>query len=405
MVKRKLYSKLIDHLNKKEFSILVGARQTGKSTILKQIKDYLAEKNELVYSFSLEDFSILDELNKHPENIFKFIKKPESQKIIILIDEIQYLDNPSNFLKLLFDKYAPLIKIIATGSSAFYIDDKFKDSLAGRKALFELYTLDFEEYLMFQNANEKLIEELKLIRENGNYISLIRNELTSHFNNYLQFGGYPAVVISKNNEEKIQILKELYSSYLKKDTLEAGIQYQGKFQNLLIILSHQIGSLLNINELSNTVGLSTTAVNNYIKILEKTFHIQLIKPFFNNIRKELTKMPKIYFNDLGMRNAVMNSFNNIDLRQDRGLIVENYIYTRLRDLYGNDNIKFWRTADGDETDFIYNNEEKQFAIESKYNYKEFSMLKHKKFIEIYKNIPINCRAYIASENNNNILAL
>jgi predicted AAA+ superfamily ATPase len=122
--------------------------------LLSQVADFLKEKNEQVYTVTLEDPMILARLNLHPENIFDFITHNPGHRLFLLIDEIQYLDNPSNFLKSLYDKHSSWLKVIATGCSAFYIDRKFRDSLAGRKQLFELYTLGFDEFLDFRSAEK-----------------------------------------------------------------------------------------------------------------------------------------------------------------------------------------------------------------------------------------------------------
>ncbi|HOY39883.1 MAG: ATP-binding protein [Bacteroidales bacterium] len=404
MFTRKLFHIVKEHLNRKEFSIIVGARQVGKTTILRQIEKFLQKSGESVYFISLEDFDVLQELNKHPENIFKFVSKQKSSRMYVLIDEIQYLDKPSNFLKLLYDKYADELKIVATGSSAFYIDKKFADSLAGRKRLFYLPSLDFEEFLIFKKA-ENLIAEVELIKQQEDYISLHRNEIQSLFNEFLTFGGYPGVVIESQIEEKHNVLKDLYNSYLKKDVVDAGIQDQPRFYKLLTLLAHQTGSLLNVNEISNTLGLSNTAVNNYIEVLNKSFHISKVSPFSNNIRNELTKMPKIYFSDLGFRNIILNSFNPIDNRIDKGIIVENFIYKALINHYDKDNVKHWRTADGDEVDFVVEAMYSKFAIEAKFNCKQFNPKKYARFNKFYPDIPISCKAYISDKNSDNVLSL
>ncbi|MDY0160550.1 MAG: ATP-binding protein [Bacteroidales bacterium] len=403
MYKRKLFNELTSHLSKKEYSIIMGSRQTGKTTILKQLEAYLLELNSKVYYFTLEDFDVLNELDNHPENIFKFVPKQFGDKIFLLIDEIQYLNNPSNFLKLIYDKYSDKIKIIATGSSAFYIDAKFSDSLAGRKKLFYLSTLDFEEFLIFKEAID-LIEEIDLIRQQEDYISLKRNEIAAFLNEYIMFGGYPAVVKETIIDDKIAILRDLFNSYLKKDILESGVQDQTKFYRLVTLLSHQVGSLLNINELSNTIGLSHTAVNNYINILNKSLHISTVRPFTTNIRKELTKMPKIYFSDLGFRNIVMNSFNELENRIDKGIIIENLVYNSLINNYEKDSVKFWRTTSGDEVDFVVDSLNSKFAIEVKFNYKEFNHRKYLNFKKQYPSIPLSCVAYLSDKNSNNVLS-
>jgi len=355
---------------------------------------------------SLEDPVILASLNGHPENIFQFMPVPGDELVYLLIDEVQYLDNPSNFLKLLYDKFSEKIKIIATGSSAFYIDKKFTDSLAGRKQLFELYTLDFEEFLNFKTSDQLLINEWSEIRQEQNYISARRNELRAWFDEYLTYGGYPSVVLSEDTEQKVVKLKELYTSFIRRDILEAGVQQHDKFFNLLNILAHQTGSLLNMNELSNTLKISITAVENYLYVLRKCFQIHLVRPFYRNIRKELTKMPKIYFNDLGLRNIILNQFLPVDQRLDKGELAENYIFIRLRQLYEKDQIRFWRTADGNEIDFVLTKTANSgFTIETKFNSSEFRPKKYKNFSEHYPDYPLHCRAYHSESNDQNIIGL
>ena len=406
MKKRKLYFSLIDHLFKKQYTIISGARQTGKTTLLHQIEQYLIEKKRKTYFFNLEEMDILSDFNVNPENIFNYIKTPLAEKIFVLIDEVQYLDNPSNFLKLLYDKFCDSIKIIATGSSAFYIDKKFKDSLVGRKRLFELYTLDFEEFIQFKTADDSLLEELSEIRKSDSYISLKRNKLISLLNEYLIYGGYPAVVLADNDDEKLQLLKDILHSYLKKDIYEARIKNETKFYNLLTLLAHQNANLLNVHELSNTLKLSIPAVENYLYILRKSFHIQLIRPFYSNVRKEITKMPKLFFNDMGFRNMVINLFSPVPNRPDRGVLTENYVFIRLQQLYGSDKLYYWRTSEGNEVDFVV----KQSlingrAVEVKYNMASLKISKYNKFIQNYPDFPLQFRAYVAESNNTSILGL
>lgn len=401
MIQRKIFPSLIKHLERDEFSIIVGARQTGKTTLLKQLENHLENTNQKTYFVSLEDFDVLKELNKHPENLTKFIDLNTESRVFVLLDEIQYLENPSNFLKYVFDKYHSKLKIISTGSSAFYIDEKFKDSLVGRKKIFELQGLDFDEFLDMR-GQKKLIPEKNKISTNENFISLNRNELNVLLEEYLTFGAYPAVVKANETEIKIDILKDLFQSYLKKDIYEAGVKQQEKFYHLMTILAHQCGSLLNINELSNTLGLSTSAVNNYVNILQKTFHVGLVRPFYENIRKELTKMPKLYFLDLGLRNQIMNNFQTLSNRMDKGILFENLVYITLSQKFSKDSIKFWRTTEGNEVDFVIKHDLNNFALEAKFSLKDFKQTKYLKFTNAYPNVPLECVAYEAENNNSSI---
>ena len=385
---RKILQDLLAHTQKREFTILIGARQTGKSTLLKQVAESLTASGETVVMLNLERKNILLEINQNPENILKYVQQNKEGKIFILIDEIQYLDDPTNFLKLIYDEYADRIKIIATGSSAFYIDIKFKDSLAGRKKIFELKTLDFEEFLHFKNEENQL-KELQLLRNNDIQKSILEEQLWISLEEYITFGGYPAVVLENNTIDKIELLQEIRDSFLKRDILEAGITDETKFYNLLILLAGQTGNLLNINELSNTLRLTHQATEQFLYVLQKCFHISLIKPFYHNLRKELVKMPKVYFNDLGLRNALINYFAPLQQRADKGALLENYVYRRLSERYSNDQIKFWRTTDGNEVDFVV--EETAFggqAIEVKFSSAEGTPKKYKKFNELYPNYPL-----------------
>ncbi len=403
---RDLYQALLDHLSRKEFAIITGARQTGKTTLLEQLKEFCDKKKQENYLLSAEDPVILKALNEHPENLFQFIPKLKNKRVVLFLDEIQYLRNPSNFLKLLYDKYVGNLKVYATGSSAFYIDKKFKDSLAGRKRLFRLHTLNFDEFLKFKTGNNNLSKELEIICSDKNYISLERRTIENYFSEFLIFGGYPAVVLADTNNDKILLLKELWQSYLKRDVVDSRIQNEDKFFSLLKILAHQSGSLLNLNELANTLQVSITLIENYIYVLRKSFHISLIRPFHGNIRKELTKMPKIYFNDLGFRNIILNSFNAVEERIDKGEIVENYIFRRLSDSHDTDDIKFWRTTSGNEIDFIISTSFNEgFAIESKFNAITYKETKYNKFINSYPGYPLSVRAYISESNEENILGL
>jgi uncharacterized protein len=399
---RKIYKNIAGHVQKKEYTIITGARQTGKTTLLKHLYGELKGKYNNVFYITLENPDILNEINLHPENVFRFCKRPEnplnkhvSRKdvIYLLIDEIQYSQNPSNFLKYLFDIYQPNLKLIVTGSSAFYMDQKFKDSLAGRKQIFHLKTLSFEEFLEFKNKNE-IADELTLIKKQREYISQYKNELLELLNEYLVYGGYPGVVLEKKYENKVLSLQELRNSFVKRDIAESGVDNEAAFYQLMKILSGQIGNLVNVNELSKTLKINNKTIDRYINILRKCFHIELIRPFSGNLRNELIKMPKMYFNDLGLRNSLLNRFHSINTREDKGALLENYLFIRLSELYETENIKFWRTKEENEVDFIVMIDEgKSKAYEVKFSESEFRESKYKKFQTNYPEIKFNVEFY------------
>ena len=294
MIRRSKYETLLAHASAKEFTILIGARQTGKSTLLRQVADTLIAVGETVTLLNLERKDILLELNQNPENVFSYSPLQDNRKVYVLIDEVQYLTDPTNFLKLLYDEYADRLKIIATGSSAFYIDRQFTDSLAGRKKIIELQTLDFEEFLLFRQQND-LLDDLRAIRQKAKQKSIYDAQLWSQLDEYINYGGYPAVVLESDMNAKIERLQDIRDSFVKRDILEAGITDETRFYRLMMVLASQTGNLLNVNELANTLRLTHNLADNYLFVLQKCFHVSLVKPFFQNLRKELVKMPKLVF--------------------------------------------------------------------------------------------------------------
>ena len=381
-----MFKSLIAHIPRKEFSILTGARQTGKSTLLRQIHEYCISEGIPSVLLNLENKSILTEIDENPLNVLKFLPG-SSDRVIILIDEIQYLSDPSNFLKLLYDEHSSEIKIIASGSSSFYLDSKFRDSLAGRKRIFNLYTCAFDEYLEICGKTE-LKNEMTRIISNPEAKSTKIDYLQIEWEKYMIFGGYPAVVAEPENSEKINLLREIRDSYVKRDILESGVSNENVFYHLFRLLASQTGQLVNINELSATLKIKHETLNKYLAVMQKCFHITLIRPFFQNLRKELVKMPKVYFLDTGMRNCLLNDFHPISLRRDKGELWENTVFRLLVDKYGADEIRFWRTSSGNELDFVLNSIQEPLAIEAKWEIKHNIHSKYKNFCDTYPGIPV-----------------
>lgn len=388
MVQRKKHSVIAEHLSKKEFTILIGARQIGKSTLLKQLFEDLSQKGEAVYFLNLDRKEILDELNGSPENLFKICPLQEGKKIIVFIDEIQYLDDATTFIKLLFDEYSDRLKIVATGSSAFYIDKQFNDSLVGRKKIFQMGTLDFEEFLLFKGRND-LVEEVLKLKNKKKKKSIQENVLWGYMDEFVNYGGYPAVVLENDIAQKIELLKDIRDSFIKRDILESGVSDETKFYRMLMLLASQSGNLLNVNEISNMLRITNATVENYLYVLQKCFHITLVKPFYNNLRKELTKMPKVYINDLGLRNVLINYFSPLEQRADKGMVLENLSFRLLTERFDQDQIKYWRTADGNEVDFVVETSYlKGFALEIKFSEQEVKPSKYNKFVQNYPDFPL-----------------
>lgn len=359
---RKIANNIEKWIDEKEIIILTGVRQVGKTSLLQLIEERIKIKNvseKNIFYLSMEDINILNALNENPENIFKYVLD-ENRKNYFLLDEIQYLDNPSNFLKLLYDKYSSKIKLIVTGSSSLELKANFQDSLAGRKVTFEINPLDFEEFLQFKNFSHIDYLAKKDLPDD------IKKEFDNMLEEYLVYGGMPAVVLQDDKEKKIKLLDEYISAYINKDIRAIGkIENIANFNNFIKTISSQVGGLLNVNELSNTLNIDRRTLEKYLDLLEYTFVLYKSSPFLGNTRSQITKMQKIYLIDNGIRNAILENFIAIDGRNDAGALFENFVYMELKKNIS-DKIFFYRTAGGSEIDFVMENSGKIYPIEVKF---------------------------------------
>lgn len=386
---RKLIDKIKLFLDDDEIIVIQGARQVGKTSVLKYLIEHVFPeiqigKDNVVY-FNLEDFDLLELCNSGVKEVLNYLKTTGvdfNKRVFLLVDEIQYLENPSNFLKLFFDEFKTEIKLIVTGSSSFNIKKKFKDSLVGRTIEFKLFSLDFEEFLNFKN------EKIDFLY--NNIPQVINKELSSLFKEYLIYGSYPAIVLENDTYKKEVKLKQIINTYIRKDIRDIGnIKNIVKFNRLLRILASQSGKLLNISELANTVGISKQTVEQYIFILENTFILKLINPFHKNIRSELTKMPKIFFEDTGIMNILINRGFNKNIT---GEIFETGIFSLIRKNVDDESLYFWRTNKKQEIDFIFNNSNLLIPLETKIRF----LNKHKTSLFYFKNIYSIKDVYVCS---------
>ncbi len=364
MIDRENYKEKI----KKGFSvnpivILLGARQVGKTSLMK------------IYSREFPGFWINGE-NPDTMQLFsgfsiieKYLKVNINNKLsgLLFIDEFQYIDNISVMLKLLTDKY-PDLKILCSGSSSLDIHQQVKESLAGRVRIIPVYSLSFNEYVKFND--QTLYENLQSYGIEDD-IAVFLPEIPVFLKEYLLYGGLPKIVLTKDPYEKEELLNDIYQTYLLRDVRQ---YVQNKdfvgFNKLIKILSSQTGNLLNPNEISKTVQLPYKTCVNYIHLLQQMFIIHLVSPFSTNKRNEITKMKKIYFGDLGLRNIIYNSFNDIDIRTDKGSLLENFVYLELLKTFRSGQIFYYRTKDKTEIDFVVT-DRKQNIIPVEVKYKKF----------------------------------
>lgn len=368
--KRSIADEIVKYLFTDDIIVLHGARQVGKTFIFYWLENYLKEKGESVYYIDLEDsrfVKILDsgaeEFMRHLEEeglIYGNLANNGKKKLFVFIDEIQYLANPSSFLKLIADHYKN-IKLIVSGSSSFEIKNKFKESLVGRTANFEIFNLSFEEFLLFKKI---AFDKRKVFTEKKT------GELKILFEEYVLCGGYPKIALASEIDKKEKYLQQIIDTYIKKDIRDlADIKDINKFNKLLEILASQGGGLLNITELSNTCRIAKQTVEKYLFIMENTYIIKLVRPYSKNIRSELFKTPKIYFYDTG----IMQMLWLKELQKKViGNVFETAVFAELARKYGGQSVFYWRTKDKKEIDFILKIKNEILPVEVKLNFEQFS---------------------------------
>jgi len=357
MIKRTIQDNIEKVLFKGKIVVIYGARQVGKTTLIKEIQKKYGGNASY---FNCDEPDIRRAfMNKTSTEIKAFLGNEK----LVIIDEAQRVKNIGLTLKLIVDNF-PSIQVIATGSSSFDLSNEITEPLTGRKYEFYLYPISLEE-----------LKEM--------YSDL---EITRILERRMIFGMYPEIVMADDDAENK--LKNIAASYLYKDVLQyQNIKNPEVLNKLLSALALQIGNEVSYNELASIAGVDKKTAANYIQLLEKTFVIFRLSPFSRNLRNELKKMRKIYFYDTGIRNALINNFNSLDLRTDKGALWENFMISE-RIKYNNNrgkskNVYFWRTHTQKEIDYLEEYEGKLEGYEFKWEKDNFA--KPKEFLEAYKN--------------------
>lgn len=355
MIARKIKKKIVDSLKLKEITILIGARQIGKTTILKEIIKELG--NTLYFNLDIEQDNKY--FNSQQEFLNKIQLEVGSKKAYIFIDEIQRKEDAGLFLKGLYDMDLPH-KFIATGSGSIELKEKIGEALTGRKYLIEMSSVNFDEFVDYKT-------KYKYTKRLVAFYSVEKLKTKLLLDEYLRFGGYPAVVTADTILRKKEIMNEIFVSYITKDiSYLLGVKYPDKFVKLIQLLAVQTGGILNYSKLSQDVGIRQETLKTYLWYAQQTFIISIVKPFFTNAKKEITKSPNIYFNDIGMCNFSRSNFNSDAVD---GMMFQNFIYLKLKTKYekGLSKINYWRTKDKAEVDFIIHTQEGIVPVEVKYS--------------------------------------
>jgi predicted AAA+ superfamily ATPase len=355
-IKRQIENNIEKDFFKGKIIVLLGARQVGKSTLIRMLPSCVSHNTLWLDGENADVHQLLQNANSER------LKQLAGSNKVVVIDEAQKIENIGSILKLFAD-YLKDIQLIASGSSAFELRNSLNEPLTGRKFEYNLFPLSFSE--MVQQTG--LLQEIRQLPQR------------------LVYGYYPEIVTHPNDAERL--LRFLSDSYLYKDIfLFKGIKKPEKMLELLKLLAWQIGSEVNYNELSRVLKIDNQTVESYIEMLEMAFVIYKLPAYHTNHRTELKKSKKIYFNDLGIRNALINDFRHIEIRNDAGALFENFVINELRkqneykQVYAN--FYFWRNTEQREIDLVIEKNNELQAVEIKWNPNKKASLT-KSFVNIY----------------------
>ncbi len=342
-IKRILEALLISKLQENKVLVLLGARRVGKTILIKQIISKIEENYLLLNGEDEETHTLLK--SRTVRNYKRLLGKTK----LLIIDEAQAIPDIGIKLKLMIDEIDGL-KIIVTGSSVFDLENKIGEPLVGRKKTFYLFPLAQMEF----NLEENFVETKSKLEER------------------LIFGSYPELEHISSWQDKITYLKEQVSSYLLKDILAfEGIKKRDKLISLLRILAFRVGSEISVEGIGNELQIGKNTVDKYLDLLSKVFIIYKLSGFSRNLDNEITKKKKWYFYDNGIRNAIINNFNNLELRNDKAALWENYVaserikFQKYNFLHTQN--YFWRTHTQQEIDWVEETNTKIAAYEFKWN--------------------------------------
>lgn len=351
-IERFLENKILKYLNRKEIIAVIGARQCGKTTMLRHVFETL--KNALFI-----DFEDREKLELFTEDIDSFIELYVKNYNYLFIDEFQYAREGGKQLKYIYDNNNT--KIIISGSSATELSIQSIKYLVGRIFVFNLYPLSFEEYL---NCKEKEIYSKIYLKQK--FSDAMINKINKHYDKFVIYGGYPRVVLTEDSEEKETVLKNIYNTYFLKEIKEIlNLNTDYKLSKLINALALQTNNMISYGELSGISGFKYNEIVEHLNILQKTFICSEYRPYHKNKRTELVKTPKIFFFDNGLSNVVIKNFQGINKRTDEGMLNENFVAAELvkKDIEFN----YWRTKSKAEVDFIIRKDSRIYPIEVKSN--------------------------------------
>lgn len=354
---RKIYPEIKHHLASGDVTIITGMRRTGKTTIVEHLLSEIESDNKIF--LDLEKISNQEIFSdKNYDNVIVNLEHQglkKSERLFVAIDEIQLMPNLPSVIKYLHDHYN--VKFILTGSSSYYLKNLFTESLSGRKKLFELYPLDFGELLTFKNVPHNNLENIGALKS-FNFSEYER--LKVYYEEFIEFGGFPKVVLAGSSKEKKDILEDIISSYINVDIKSlSDFKDRSTVINIAKMLAGRTGCRLDYSKISRLTGLSRQTIVNYISLFESTYLISLVPVYSQNPDREIVKAKKIYFNDNGLAGTLAD--------MDSGSKFENALFNQLKN---KGSLQYFALKNGREIDFVING---KLALEAKETPTEFDL--------------------------------
>lgn len=340
MLPRKIFPELEEHLSQRYITVITGMRRVGKSTALRYLLEKVQHDNKLYLDLErIENRFIFQQLTYKDVQIDLEIQGIDfSRPSVIALDEIQLVPEITSILKYFYDTYP--IKFLVTGSSSFYLRNRFSESLAGRKHIFEMYPLDFLEFLQFRGVGTGVLERFAL----QDYQQGIYLNFKDMYEEYLRYGGFPEVVLAQDEKEKTRTLKDVINSYIDLDIrLVSDFEASGVLYKLVRLLAARTGTLLEVSKIAAILGIDRMKTAGYIELLEKTYFIHLVSPFSRSVDKEIAKRKKVYFSDVGVLQQLA--------QVSSGQVFENQVFLQLMKLGA---VNYYQKKSGQEIDFIFN---------------------------------------------------
>lgn len=348
MHNRKAFGQLERHLASKFITVITGMRRVGKTTAVRYLLNKVGHDNKVFIDLEkIEHRHIFNHPSYKEIQIELEIMGIDFEKpAVIALDEVQLVSEITSVIKYFYDHFG--IKFIITGSSSFYLKDRFSESLAGRKRIFEMYPLNFEEFLSFRGESTAVLQEFAFKPfQRGIYL-----KFKEHYEEYIRFGGFPEVVLTGSEEDKVAYLKDIINAYIELDIkLLSDFEAGHDLYKLIRLLAGRTGSLLETAKLSSIIGINRNKVKSYLELLERTYFLITLSPFTKNIDREISLRKKAYLADTGLLGQLA--------KVSAGQTFENAVATQLHQL---GELKYYQKKSGQEIDFIL---DEQKALEAK----------------------------------------